>query len=86
MRKFLALEITGIPALANASSISPATDESRPENTKSTFLNSSGLQLATVISAIEEGRLTSSIQLAASLYFLPVERSDAPKPSISNQG
>src|SRR5262249_50081666 len=64
--------------------MSPATDESRPENTS--FGAVPGLAPSTTLSAISEGRRLASRQAAASRNFFPSDRSLAPRNFTSNHG
>src|SRR5690625_7494177 len=75
-----------MPEDAKSFSTSVAIEESRPEKTKSTSVNSEARHSLTSISDTFSGRMTGSIKLAASLYFLPAERSEAPNAVTLNQG
>ncbi len=85
MRWLRELETTAWPACANACSICVATDASVAENINR-GAPSEGLQSATVKSATFAGIAPSSLQLVASRYFFPAERSLAPTQVSSNQG
>jgi hypothetical protein len=84
MRKALELETTAQPAAAKRGSISRAMSASRAA--KMIFGAPSGSAGEIVILAMRSGQGVSRRHLAASSYFLPLERSLAASQVIWNQG
>ena len=74
------------PAPAKAPSISPATDESRPENTSFGALPAAPAAFSTVSVATSSGSGEDSRHAAASRNAFPAERSLAPSHVTLNHG
>ena len=85
MRWFFALLSTALPALAKAVSTSPATLESRAENTTSDD-TTAGSHVRTFLSTTLAGICPPVTQRTHSPYVRPAVRSEAATSASSNHG